>query len=122
MIFAVLCMPTFEQVTTDDWVNRGNAFDSQGNFDEAIKACNEAIKLDSKYAGAWFNKDMALYNLGKYDEAIAAFDKVIELENPQNAEVIPSAWNYKGLALKSLGRTAEANAAFLKAMELGYEN
>ena len=41
---------------------------SQGKYDEAIKAYDEAIKLDPQYAMAWYNKGNALDNQGKYDE------------------------------------------------------
>ena len=75
--------------------------------DEAIKACDEAIRLDPKYALAWNNNGKALGNQGRLDEAIKAFDEAIRLD-PNYA----GAWNNKGMALKLLGRSTEANAAF----------
>jgi tetratricopeptide (TPR) repeat protein len=33
------------QQTAEDWVKKGNAFQSQGKYDEAIKAYDEAIRL-----------------------------------------------------------------------------
>ena len=52
----------------------------QGKYDEAIKAYDEAIRLDPKYADAWNNKGTALNNQGKYDEAIKAYDEAIRLD------------------------------------------
>lgn len=64
--------------------NQGNALYRQGNYDEAIKAYDEVIKLDPTDADAWCNKGTALYHLGKYDEAIIALDESIRL-NPNEA-------------------------------------
>ena len=44
------------QQTAEDWVKKGNAFQSQGKYDEAIKAYDEAIRLDPNLAYAWSNK------------------------------------------------------------------
>ena len=44
----------------------------QGKYDEAIKAFDEAIRLDPNLAGAWNNKGVALNSQGNYDEAIKA--------------------------------------------------
>ena len=38
------------------WDNKGIALNAQSKFDEAIKAHDEAIRLNPKYAAAWYNK------------------------------------------------------------------
>ena len=68
-------------------------------FEEAIKAYDEAIRLDPKLAIAWYNKGVALGDLGKYDEAIEAYDEAIRLD-PNYA----TAWTTK--ALLSAARTS----------------
>ena len=50
------------------WNNKGVALHNQGRYDEAIKAYDEAIRLDPEYANAWNNKGSA--DQGRYDEAI----------------------------------------------------
>ncbi len=131
------------------WFNKGRALDDLGEYDEAIEAYDEAIRLNPNYAKAWFNKGLSLDDLGKYDEAVKAYDEAIRLD-PNNAamawnnkgislddlgkydEAIEAydeaikldpnyakAWNNKGLALRKLDRTEEAEAAFAKAKELG---
>ena len=59
--------------------DKGLALYNQGRYDEAIKAYNEAIRLDPEDAEAWFGKGSALDSLGKYDEAIKAYDEAIRL-------------------------------------------
>ena len=61
---------------------------TQGKYDEAIKAYDEAIRLDPNLAMAWSNKGNALTGQGKYDEAMKAYDEAIRLD-PNLA----SAWN-----------------------------
>ena len=73
------------QQTAEDWFNEGNALSSQGKYDEAIKAYDEAIRLDPNFAKAWNNKGIALYGQGKYDEAIKAYHEAIRLD-PKYAE------------------------------------
>lgn len=143
-------------VATDDnpqdakgWYAKGYNLARQGEYDEAIKAYDEAIRLDPKYVNAWYAKGNNLNNLGRYHEAIEAYDETIRLDTKyENAwyakgvvlrkqgkydEAIEAydeairlnpqdanAWYAKGYALKLLGRTTEADAAFAKAKELGY--
>jgi tetratricopeptide (TPR) repeat protein len=133
------------------WYNKGIALNNLGKCDEAIKAFDKAIELNTIYEEAWNNKGIALSNMGKYDEAINAYDEAIKLDqnfswawyNKCNAllslggrynEAIkaidspvilnPSnewAWIIKAQVLKSLGCTTEADAAIAKANKLGYK-
>jgi Flp pilus assembly protein TadD len=52
---------------------------AQGQYDEAVKALDEAIRLDPKLAGAWSNIGLALEAIGRTTEANAAFAKAREL-------------------------------------------
>jgi len=101
--------------TADDWFNKGTAFGKQGKYEGAIKAYDEAIRLNPNYVDAWINKGNALYMQGKYDEAILCYDEAIRLDPNLVQE-----WYNKGVALEALGKTTEANTAFAKAKELGY--
>ena len=46
---------------------------------EAIKAFDEAIRLNPNYADVWYNKGIALEGLGRTTEAEAAFARAREL-------------------------------------------
>ncbi|MGI5992127.1 MAG: tetratricopeptide repeat protein [Methanosarcina sp.] len=94
-------------------VNNGNALASQGNYEEAIKAFDKAIEINSQDLEAWNNKGFCLVHLGDYEEAIKAFDKAIEIDS-QSSEV----WNNKGLCLTNLGDYEKAMKAYDKAIEI----
>ena len=53
--------------------------------DEAIKAFDEAIKINPKASNAWYSKGAVLDKLNKLDEAIKAYDKAIKI-NPKNSD------------------------------------
>ncbi|MEK6831215.1 MAG: tetratricopeptide repeat protein, partial [Thermoproteota archaeon] len=82
-------------------------------YADAIKAYDQAIKLDPKYREAWNNKGVALFNLGKYEVAIRVYDQAIKLD-PNDADV----WHNKGIALEKLGKYNEAEKCFAKFKEL----
>ena len=67
------------QQTAEDWFNKGIVLYNQDKYDEAIKAFDEAIKLDPKLAMAGNNKGTALKLLGRTTEANVAFTKAKEL-------------------------------------------
>jgi tetratricopeptide (TPR) repeat protein len=148
--FGTAMMLTLESTAKQiEWYNKGVALGNQGQYDEAIQAFDEAIRLDPNDVRAWNDKGLALVKQGKYDEAIETYDEAIRID-PNNSkawnrkgtalteqgkydEAIKAydeairlnpnyamAWNNEGEALKALGRTTEANAAFAKAKELGY--
>lgn len=87
IVFAALCMPVFGQTTAEEWFDKGYDSFQQGKYDEAIKAFDEAIRLDPQYADAWFYKGNALsneatndWNKGNWNkgDALGAQDKCNE--------------------------------------------
>lgn len=124
----------FEDITKNNswnamaWNCKGVALDAGGNYDEAIKAYDKAIEIDSHFAQAWNNKGLALVKQSlvkqsKHEKAvlvknilytaILAFEKAIEVE-PQDAQ----AWNNKGVALLSQAKYDEAIPILEKAIKL----
>ncbi len=111
--------------TIEKLVRKGNEFYDQGKYDKAIKAYDEAIKLDSDFEVAWQNKGNALYALGKYDEAIKAYGKTgIKSHIIQNHDYpnLAMAWEKKGDSLKDQGKYDEAIKAYYEAIQLDSNN
>jgi len=69
-------------VAADDaesWSIRGFALGRNGNYKDAIKAYDKAIRINPKYPAAWQNKGKALDKLGRHKEAKEAFGKARKL-------------------------------------------
>lgn len=62
------------------WNNKGVALADLSNYDESIKAYDEATRIDPNYANAWNNKGLALAGQGKYGDSITAFNEAIRLD------------------------------------------
>ena len=81
IILLVLMTSAQCQQTAADWFNKGDALTSQGKYDEAIQAYDQAIQLKPNYDNAWYNKGVALKALGRTNESDAAFAKAKEMSN-----------------------------------------
>ena len=66
--------------TAEEWSDKGSVAHGNGDYDEAIKCFEKAIKLNSKYAEAYNNLGYA-YAVGKenYEKAIKYYKKAIKL-------------------------------------------
>jgi tetratricopeptide (TPR) repeat protein len=58
-----------------DCFGKGNALFIKGEYDLAIIAYEEAIRIDTNYGEAWYYKGIALKQLGQNKDAATAFDK-----------------------------------------------
>jgi len=94
-------------------LRKGNNLSKLGDYDGAIKAYDEAVKLDPTRTIAWNKKGIALYELGKYDDAMQAYDEAIKVD-PEDSD----AWYYKGLALLELRKFEEAIQAYDEAIRV----
>lgn len=66
--------------TQFDWFSIGRIHETKGEYEEALKAYEESIKLDSSYAKAWFQKARLHYRLKQKKEARECVRRVLELE------------------------------------------
>ncbi|MEA2045640.1 MAG: tetratricopeptide repeat protein [Euryarchaeota archaeon] len=94
-----------QEHTASDWFDKGGALYGLGDYTEAIRCYDEAIRINPQYTDAWNNKGLALGDLGRYDEAIDCYDKSIKID-PEHA----LAWKNKGGSLCLLGKYDEAIA------------
>lgn len=62
------------------WLTLSLEFYRLGRFEDCVKACNEALKLNPNYAAAYNNICSAYNQLKKWDEAIAAGKKAVQLD------------------------------------------
>jgi tetratricopeptide (TPR) repeat protein len=65
-------------------IDRGCAWISQKDFDKALAALDEAIRLEPGSPDAYIHRAFAWSNKGEYKNAIADYDKAVMLE-PRNA-------------------------------------
>lgn len=105
--------PEGDKMNAEEWFNQGVALGKEDKWEDALKAFEKAIEIDSRYAWAWNNKGVALDRLGRYNEALKAFEKVIEID-PQDAKT----WFNKGAILWRLGEHGDALKALQKTIEI----
>ena len=79
------CGPTIEE-KVHNLLQSANDWSDKGQYDQAIKEYNYAIRLDPKYASAWRNRGDAYKKLGKKAKAKADFLKAEELEAKAKSE------------------------------------
>ena len=96
------------------YLNEGNDLSSNGDYQEAIKQYDEAIRLDPDYAKAYFNRAYAYGELGHHELAIIDLDKAIELD-----PLFADAYYNRGVAYENIGQQQLAEQDFEKAEELG---
>jgi tetratricopeptide (TPR) repeat protein len=66
--------------TQYDWFSIARIHETYGDYEEALQAYEESIKLDAGYAKAWFHKAKLHFKLGQKKEAKECSDRVVELK------------------------------------------
>ena len=64
----------------EKWLKKGDDLSNHGRYQEAVKAYDRALSIDTDYVAAWNNMGLALDNLGKYTEAVNAFDTALIID------------------------------------------
>jgi tetratricopeptide (TPR) repeat protein len=137
--------------TKEEWLKEGAALHGLKHSQEALVACEQAIRLDPNLAPAYNNKGIALDDLKRHQEALVAYEHAIHLDPnyavayynkgaslfglkryrealtafEQAIRLYPNfavAYNNKGLALEALGKKKEAQQAYERARQLGYSS
>lgn len=95
------------------WFSVGFLLRQQKNYEEAINAFNQALRLNSTLPEAYNNRGNAKAKLGRYDVAIKDYDKALFLK--PNYVI---AYYNRGTAKRKLKQYAAAVADFDEAIDL----
>lgn len=97
----------------EGWYNLGYALTETEEFEEAVKAYDEALAIDNFIFEIWFNKGAALYALKDFEKAKDCYEEALDI-NPDDAE----AWNNLGNCLSRLAEGPAAIEAYTRAVAL----
>ncbi|MDR2033112.1 MAG: tetratricopeptide repeat protein [Helicobacteraceae bacterium] len=87
------------------------------NYQETIRLCNDAIRIDPNLALAYFSRGLAYHNLGDTSKAIADYTQAIKIK-PKNA----LAYLIRGLAYGQLSDYDKAIADYNQAIKIDPNN
>jgi len=102
-----------EEDVATPWYSKGAALVILGQYEDALKAIDEALKINPNNEIAWINKGNALSRMGDYKGALKAFNAALRA-NPRY-EV---AWNNKGNTLARLGKYKESLKCYDLALQI----
>ena len=99
------------------WANKGVAHAEMEEYDEAIGAYQEALRIDDRSehaAVAETNLAYALWETGKTEQALEHAERAVEID-----QRFPQAWYNRGFFLLERGLAEEAVNCFDNAIRLG---
>jgi tetratricopeptide (TPR) repeat protein len=103
----------FPGQTVVPYSNRGIAYTSSGQWDNAIADFTEAIAINSKYPVSYANRGIVYGNLGEPEKAIADFTKAIEIDPKYTL-----AFHNRGVAYVEIGENNKAVSDLSRAIKL----
>jgi tetratricopeptide (TPR) repeat protein len=95
------------------YLDRGNEYCKNEDFNKAIEDFSKAIQIDENYVVAYILRGRAYSSKGNHDDAITDFSKAIELD-PNNDD----AYTNRGVAYANKGCLDEAIADCSKSIEI----
>lgn len=82
--------------------------------EEALEACDQAIRIDPNDSLIWYNRGTVLMTeLQRYEEAITSFEKALDI-NPEDV----ASWDNRAVALGQLGQYQDALVSHNRALEI----
>jgi tetratricopeptide (TPR) repeat protein len=109
-----------DHLAQEAWVNKGVAHAELEEYDAAIGAYKEGLRIDDESehaATAETNLAYALWEFGRTEEALEHAERAVELD-PRFGQ----AWYNRGFFLNERGLAEDAVAAFDNAIRLGYRS
>jgi tetratricopeptide (TPR) repeat protein len=109
-----------EGIEQEAWINKGAAHAELEEFQAAIDAYREALRVDrdsEHAASAETNLAYALWNSGQGEKALEHAERAVEID-PR----FPQGWYNRGFFLLERGLAEDAVSCFDNALRLGYRN
>ena len=106
-------------MNADAWNDKGNAYFSRGDMENAIQAYNKAIQLDPAFGRPYSNLALAYLTQGQYAEAILLYEKSLDLLKSDKDRAV--SWNGLGNIYRCIDDYENAVAAYQKAAQLDPE-
>lgn len=103
-----------DSLNSEALLGRGNAYFSQGQFEEAISTFNTIKRIDPQFPQAYFNTGLVYMELENWDEAYREFDLSIR-SNP----LYRVAYYYRGRSSEFRGDLETAKIDYQNALKLG---
>ena len=117
LVICCILLPITATASSDQvqaYLDRGEAYGQEGQFDKAIEEINKALEIDPQNANAFNDRGLAFWLKGDINSALVDYNKAIEI-NPSFA----MAYNNRGLLYgKGQGEMDLAIADFSKAIEM----
>lgn len=99
--------------TAAQYVAEGEAFYKQKDYDSALVAYQNAVRLNPRLSGGWYWVSWLHNEFQEYSQALPAAEKAIALDSRY-----AYAYVEKGYALRNLKRPSEAISAFQQSVNL----
>ena len=96
-----------EPGNTVAWFNLGVAQAGLKQYDRAIRAYRESIRIRPEYADAWYNLGVAYFNLKQHAQGMHAYQEALRIQ-PEGAE----AWRTLGAVYSGLKQPDQAVHAY----------
>ena len=106
---SIACCPTAEAYTFRGW-----AYSFQGNYEQAIEECLQAIALDPDFGNPYNDIGAYLIEQGKLDEAVGWLQKAAQAPRYDSPFF---AWFNLGRVYERLWKLDKAEASFARALE-----
>ena len=102
-------------LTAEQYVDEGNGFMQNENFQQAMNAYNNAIGLNPSFANAYYRRALLHVAMNQPEKALSDYTTVITLD-PVNAP----AYNNRGKLYAQLGKKEDAFRDIKKAADFGF--
>jgi serine/threonine protein kinase len=106
-------LDTFQQTTFTAYTGQYVALQHLKRYEEALKACEQALQIRTKDWITHYNKGLILDDMQRYQDALNAYSSAILL-NPQAT----NAYNNQGIVYRKLGQHQDALTAYERAIQV----